>query len=594
MAIPRSRTRRLPGLLIPLLGLGLMAPAHAAPAAGASPPSASRPVTVSAMGAGQATAAVDPSLQAALSKGGSQTFIIKLKGAADVNGAAAQAQSVAARSGKTPASQRLARAQAVIGSLHDVADKGQAGLAPLLNSLQATGAIANVQRFWIVNAIAVTGDAKALDALSHRPEVEKITPSKSYQLLGGKAGTAGAPAVSNSPPAATAQPGTLATEWNIDRVNAPGAWGLGIDGTGVVVANLDTGVDGTHPALARKWRGADGSPAIYSWFDAVNNNNTAPYDDHSHGTHTMGTIVGSEASGANQIGVAPGARWIAAKILNASGNGTDVDILEAGQWILAPGGDASKAPDVVSNSWGGGSGIDEWLRPTVQAWRAAGIVPVFANGNSGPGAGTVNTPGNYPEVIGVGATDATDMVASFSSRGPSPYGEIKPEVSAPGVGIRSSVPGGQYQGGWSGTSMATPHVAGVVALLRQVNASLTPDEIEQIITSTAVPRTDSQYTTVPNNGYGYGIVNAFDAVSSVLTGRGTLSGRVATSGDDLEPPVITHTPVTTAFTGRDVPIQAQVTDNVSVTEVNLYARMQGDPYYTIIPMTRSAGDVKNG
>lgn len=259
-----------------------------------------------------------------------------------------------------------------------------------------------------------------------------------------------------------------------------------------------------------------------------------------------------------------------------------------------PAATLSKAPDVVSNSWGGASGIDEWFRPAVQAWRAAGIVPVFANGNSGPGAGTVNSPGNYPEVIGVGATTITDDLATFSSRGPSPYDEIKPEVSAPGAGIRSSVPGGTYEGGWNGTSMATPHVTGVVALLRQVNASLTPDEIEEILESTAVPRTDSTYTAVPNNGYGYGIVNAFDAVSSVLTGRGTLSGRVATDGDDLDGPVITHTPVTEAYTGRDIPIQAEVSDNVSVTEVSLYARMQGAPYYTIIPMNRTAGDVKSG
>ncbi|HLN65043.1 MAG TPA: S8 family serine peptidase, partial [Symbiobacteriaceae bacterium] len=372
------------------------------------------------------------------------------------------------------------------------------------------------------------------------------------------------------------------------------AWGLGIDGTGIVVANLDTGVDGTHPALARKWRGADGSDPIYSWFDAVNNRNTAPYDDHDHGTHTMGTIVGSDESGTNQIGVAPGARWIAAKILNANGSGTDVDILEAGQWLLAPGGDPSKAPDVVSNSWGGGPGMDEWFRQTVAAWRAAGIVPVFANGNDGPGAGTVASPGNYPESIGVGATDSNDMVAGFSSRGPSPYGETKPEISAPGAGIRSAVPGGGYQGGWSGTSMATPHVAGVAALLLQANASLTPDDIEQIMTATATPRTDSQYTTVPNNGYGYGIVNAFDAVSSVLTGRGTIAGRVVTSGDDLEPAVITHTPVTFGYAGFDIPVQAQVSDNVSVTEVSLLARMEGDPYYTVIPMTRTAGDFKSG
>jgi bacillopeptidase F len=542
-------------------------------------------------------AQVEAGLTADLAGGGQKTFLVKLKAQADIEGVSAAAQAQAAAAGKTPHSQRLAKAQAVVGSLKDAADQGQAGLLTLLADLKQKGSVSSFEPFWIVNAIAVTGNANALNALAKRSEVATITESRTFQVLGGPAGAAGAPAGAGG---ATAGSGTSgggsadSIEWNIQRIGAPAAWAMGIDGTGIVVANLDTGVDGNHPALARKWRGADGSNPAYSWFDAVNNRNTVPYDDHDHGTHTMGTIVGSDEAGTNQIGVAPGARWIAAKILNAAGSGTDVDILEAGQWIMAPGGDVTKAPDVVSNSWGGGPGIDEWFRPTVAAWRAAGILPVFANGNDGPGAGTVSEPGNYPESTAVGAVDANDNVAGFSSRGPSPYGEIKPEVSAPGVNIRSSVPGGSYQGGWSGTSMATPHVAGVAALLLQANASLTPDDLEAIMKETATPRTDSTYTTVPNNGYGYGIVNAFDAVSAVVTGRGTLTGRVATGGDDFESPVITFTAPGPRYCCVDVPLTAQVSDNVAVTEVNLYARMQGDPYYTVIPMQRTAGDYKSG
>lgn len=220
--------------------------------------------------------------------------------------------------------------------------------------------------------------------------------------------------------------------------------------------------------IKEKYRGynaADGSVNHeYNWFDATAGR-AAPYDDDNHGTHTMGTMVGSE--GNNQIGVAPGAKWIAVKAFTPAG-GTDADLLEAGQWIIAP-TDAQgnphpeKAPDVVNNSWGGGPGIDDWYRQMVQNWRAAEIFPEFSAGNTtltNPGGpGSVANPANYPESFATGAIDINNKLASFSLRGPSPYGGImKPEISAPGVNIRSSVPGGNYEGGWNGTSMAGPHV----------------------------------------------------------------------------------------------------------------------------------------
>ncbi|HYF81368.1 MAG TPA: S8 family serine peptidase, partial [Symbiobacteriaceae bacterium] len=332
--------------------------------------------------------------------------------------------------------------------------------------------------------------------------------------------------------------------------------------------------------------------STYSWFDAVNGE-SLPYDDHGHGTHTTGTMVGREAEGVNEIGVAPGARWIGVKILSGSGSGSTEDILRAGQWLLAPGGDPSKAPDVVNNSWGGGSDADDWFRDVVRAWRAAGIFPAFAAGNSGPGDGSVSNPGNYPESFTVGATDISDNLAGFSGRGPSAYGIGKPEVAAPGVNVRSAVPGGGYEGGWNGTSMATPHVSGTVALLRAANAALTIEEIEQILKQSADAKTDSRYSEVPNNGFGHGILNAYTAVAMVTDGVGTVSGRVLTGGDDFTPPTLQHEPVTEGFKRVPITLTAEVSDDVSVTDVQLRFRMPGMRWWGTVDMERASGDHKS-
>ncbi|PGS49236.1 S8 family serine peptidase, partial [Bacillus sp. AFS041924] len=276
---------------------------------------------------------------------------------------------------------------------------------------------------------------------------------------------------------------------------------LGIDGTGIVVGSIDTGVQWDHPALKTKYRGYD--PANpdnpnneFNWFDATEANGSAPYDDLGHGTHTVGTMVGSEPNGTNKIGVAPGAKWIAVKAFTKDG-GTNEDLIEAGEWMLAPKDKngvphPEMAPDVVNNSWGGGPEVDDWYRTIVTNWRAANIFPEFSAGNTtlyNPGGpGSIANPANYPESFATGATDINNNLANFSLRGPSPYGGIlKPDISAPGVNIRSSVPGGKYEGGWNGTSMAGPHTSGLVALLLQTNSSLTVSEIERIIKETATP-----------------------------------------------------------------------------------------------------------
>ncbi|RHW43527.1 PKD domain-containing protein [Neobacillus notoginsengisoli] len=522
------------------------------------------------------------------------TYLIKMKEQADVNSVSKNAHKASEKKKETPAAAKRSMRNAVVNSLRETASRTQYGLEKYLENMQKKGEVKSFESFFIVNAMAVTSTKDVMEKIALRAEVEKILPNEERFLDKAEI----------SPEAVKEDVQPNNTEWNINQVNAPGAWEMGIDGTGIVVANLDSGVDLNHPALKRKWRGYDASGNVanpeLSWYDP-HSGASMPADTDGHGTHTMGTMVGSEANGSNQIGVAPGAKWIAVRIFNPST--TDNIILRGAQWLIAPVDKDGNlhpemAPDVVNNSWGGGPGLDEWFRPMVQAWRAAQIFPEFSAGNvrtGNPGGpGSVANPANYPESFATGATDINNKVASFSLRGPSPYGEIKPEVSAPGVNVRSSVPGGGYEGGWNGTSMAGPHTTALAALLLQVNSSLTVDQLEEIIQSTATPLTDAEYPTSPNNGYGSGLINAADAVGSILSGLGSVSGRVATAGDDFEKPVIEHTPITEAYTGFDIPISARVSDNVGVVTVEAFARVKGSSHWTFIPMEQKSGDYKNG
>ena len=541
-----------------------------------------KPAAVSVFGdpSAKGEAKVQSTVLEAFKESDKVSYLVKLKVQADIESAAASARATA----RTPAAAELAARSAVITSLQEAAAMSQAGLLSFLDKAQSAGLVESYQSFWVTNMVAVTSDKATLEKIAARPDVEAIYLDEKIHLI------------KSDIVFEEAEVGTLAAEpeWNITRVGAPAVWSqFQIDGTGTVVASLDTGVDANHPALANQYKGRGASDHSAFWFDAVNGRST-PYDDEGHGTHTAGTMVGRDPEGVNQIGVAPGAQWITAKILDSSGSGYSSWILAAGQWLLAPGGDPANAPDVVNNSWGGGPGMNEWFRDVVRAWREAGIVPVFANGNDGPGAGTVASPANYPESIGVGNVTRDDSLANSSSRGPSPYGEIKPELSAPGTGVRSSLPGGAYGAG-TGTSMAAPHVAGVAALLRQVDASLSVDEIEEILTSTADPMTNAQYPGVPNNGWGYGIVNAYKAVSAALgLTEGRITGRVLTQGDDLLGPTIRHTPVTESFKYTPTTITAEITDDVSLTAVYLRFRQPGRSWWGIVDMTQTSGDHRGG
>ena len=309
----------------------------------------------------------------------------------------------------------------------------------------------------------------------------------------------------------------------------------------MIVATIDTGVEYTHEALVQQYRGNnhDGSFSHdYNWWDPTGICGDTPCDNAAHGTHTMGTIVGGDLDGPlPDIGVAPGAQWIAAKgceDLNCS----EGSLLSSGQFMIAPtdlaGNNPNPAlrPDIVSNSWGSDDPNDTFYLATVQAWRAAGIIPVFAAGNAGPDCSTAGTPGNFPEVISVGATDSGDQIADFSSRGPSPTGKVSPNLTAPGVDIVSSVPGNGYES-FSGTSMATPHTAGTIALMLAAKPSLSGDfgTVLDVLDRTAVDRPDDQCGTPdpsdndPNYTYGEGRIDAKAAVDLVKTG-GTLAGTV--------------------------------------------------------------------
>lgn len=523
------------------------------------------------------------------------TYLVKMSEQVDTEKVAEQARALSGNKA-IPAAIKLAKAEAVVSALLETSLRTQSSLSKYLEKMQATGEVQKFESFYIVNGMSVTSTKEVMEKVASFAEVEKIFPNRTHTLD-----------VVRGIATATVQQDNQLTNvgWNIEQVMAPQAWAMGIDGSGIVVASMDSGVQLNHPALQRKWRGNDVADWRMSWFDPFSSS-TSPIDPHSHGTHTMGTLVGSEANGSNQIGVAPGAKWISARIFDAAGSTTDERILQGGEWILAP-KDAEGnphpeyRPDVVNNSWGGvPPGMDEWFRPMVQSWRAAGIFPEFSAGNTKPpynngGPGSITSPANYPESFATAAVNRDSQLASFSLRGPTPeYNEMKPDISAPGVSVRSSVPSGGYESdGWNGTSMAGPHVTGAVALMLQANASLEIADIERILRDTAVPLTDHEYPQSPNYGYGWGLLDVYAAVSAVADGLGTLSGNISIAGNDNEAPVIEHSPITNAYSGSDIPLSLRVSDNVSITSVEGFARTVGDVSWTVLTMQRTSGDYKD-
>jgi len=431
------------------------------------------------------------------------------------------------------------RAEAIVAALQATAAQSQRDVRAFLGAEALAGRASQVRSFWIFNGLAAHVVAEDITTLATRDDIGLIREDRYRQWIDwtptldgrrspdrGPAETCGLPCgavkdLRRSGIQLTNQLTLSPVEWGIHAIRADAVWDtLNISGTGVVVANLDTGVDWQHPALRDAYRGYNKGVRndLGNWFDATDGGGLYPIDLHGHGTHTMGTLVGSGG-----IGVAPGAKWIAARVLDAAGFGYDSWIHAGFQWVLAPNGDPALAPDVLNNSWGNTLSADTTFQNDLRALRNAGIFAVFSNGNNGPDSGSVGSPAALPEAFAVGAIDNEDDVASFSSRGPSPWGQVRPHVAAPGVDVRSSVPGGQYLNA-DGTSMAAPHVAGTIALLLSANPSLTITGTAFALTSTAVHLT----TTIPNNDSGYGRIDAYAAVRAVAS-LGAISGTVTRS-----------------------------------------------------------------
>ncbi len=461
-------------------------------------------------------AAVDPRVLADTANGRSAEFLVRMRRQADVRAAVAGAHG-AASGPRAVAALRAAAA-------------GQTGVETELRRLHAA-----YRSFWVVSALAVRGNRRVVEALAARPDVAAIEQDRSFRGV----------AIENGRAASSAPRGI---EWNVQKIGAPAVWGLGYTGQGLVYANADTGVAWDVPALRSHYRGWDGTNAThaYNWWDAVhadisgNGSNPcgfdllAPCDDNkvvgiSHGTHTMGTAVGDDGNG-NQIGVAPGAKWMACRNMD-EGVGRPSAYIECLQFFLAPtdlngaNPDPSKRPDAIGNSYAcppeeqctAGS-----LQAAVDNVRAAGIFMAVSAGNEGrSGCSTVSfPPALYDSSVTVGATDVNDQIASFSSRGPVTVdgsGRLKPDLAAPGVNVRSSTATGYAVA--SGTSMASPHLAAAVLLLWSAFPELrgNVDTTEQLLEQTAVHLTTTEgcggdsTSAVPNNTYGYGRLDVYAA-----------------------------------------------------------------------------------
>jgi subtilisin family serine protease len=454
------------------------------------------------------------------------------------------------------------RGRHVYETLTSTAETSQASL---IKELDAAGA--DYESYWISNRILVQDGTLALaDKLAKSGEVQRISETVRLDLV--------------EPVKRTdvSDKGTQAVEWGLDAINAPEVWEMGYTGEGITVSNIDTGVQYDHPALADQYRGAQTDGTVvndYNWQD-TSGSAELPFDDNGHGTHTIGTMVGDDGNG-NQIGVAPGAEWIAT---NGCDSCSDAALLESGQWIVAPtktdgtDPDPSKRPNVVNNSWGltAAGTVDDWYTDTTEAWEAAGIFGTWSAGNSGPGCTTTSSPGANTGSYSVGAFDVNGAIAGFSSRGAGEGGMVKPNISAPGVNVRSAVPGDGYSA-FNGTSMAAPHLAGAVALLWSAAPALIGDieGTQALLDEAAVDTNDTTCggTAENNNVWGEGKLDVAALIDAAPIGAtGYVTGTVT---DAAGAPVA----------GADVTVDGERDRTVSTDEDGVFTARVGAGDYTV-------------
>ncbi len=434
---------------------------------------------------------------------------------------------------------KTAKGRYVFERLYQHAQKSQRQVSTYLTAAQVS-----FQPLFIVNAIATSGDLDLARSIAKFEEVASIIPDPWVKM--------------DDPMQATNIALREGVEWGVQQIKADQVWQLGFTGQNVVIGGQDTGYEWEHPALINSYRGWDGQRANhdYNWFDAVSeisplhrdsvisaDNNPCglnvefPCDDGTHGTHTMGTITGDDGAG-NQIGVAPGAKWVGCRCMER-GWGKPSTYIKCFEWFLAPtdvngnAPDPDQAPHVINNSWScpeiEGCNESNWalMETAIDNLTAAGILVVVSAGNSGDNCHSINAaPAIFENSFVVGATMMNDTIARFSSRGKvmvDASGRTKPDIAAPGVGVRSSIVNGRYAS-FNGTSMAGPHVAGAVALIISANPSLAGqvNMIKRLLEQNAKPISAAEDCDpdsdrlLPNNTYGHGRIDALASVKEAL------------------------------------------------------------------------------
>lgn len=406
----------------------------------------------------------------------------------------------------------VVKRQGYIDRLKQYAKTEQAHLISILFQGKSEGFVSHYQSYYIINAVYVKGERSWIQNLYQVPGIISIE----FQVNNNQNTVKPNPALSllTSEVAQGREHG-----WEMQATRVIDVWNnYGLNGEGVVIGFIDSGVDGSHPAVQLNYRGYGlGEMALEAnpnWLDLIGVTNE-PTDTVEHGTSVVASTLGLDPSSQYRTGVATGAKWIAVRAFDQQVS-TNQKIIEAGQWMLAPGGDPANAPDIINNSWGSLELDTPIFNAMVDAWKAADILPIFAAGNDVRGAvdGSIENPANQPGTLAVGAVDKNLKIAWFSKRGPN-SGNVKPEIVAPGMNMTTAVFEG-YGSYVRGTSIAAGHVSGIAALVMEANPSLNQKQVQSILIDSARPLTDNAYPESPNNAYGYGLIDANKAVEMAI------------------------------------------------------------------------------